>query len=160
MNDLERSILAEFHKRSGIIVNTESEEYQGCYWRPKPNRKETLFFNPSPENFDRKMEILFHELIHATGIRLGRDMGPKGKFSAAYSYEETVAELGAMKLLQYFNLLDEEAEKNCLSYLLNHNYKLTKEERLQANLQSLEAAEYVVKHWLPDFAKAMGKVAA
>lgn len=51
--------------------------------------------------------ILFHELIHWTGPRLGRVFGtcPFNKFDSNYCIEEMTAELGSLYLLQALNFV-------------------------------------------------------
>ena len=77
-----------------------------------------------PPDSNRYYTILFHELIHWTGTRLGRAMQSFTQDSDKYSDEELIAEMGAMLLSLQFGIRDHII--NSIKYIKNHGYHLLK----------------------------------
>lgn len=155
LNADEQMILAEFAKRSGMKVDTDSTEFVGCYQRPRPDREEQLFFNPRGKDMDqtdRSIEILFHELVHATGIRLGRPMRAMSQME--YSYEECVAEIGSMNLMKHFGMLNSKRLSDCQQYLDQHDFWFINGEMKGIHQKADAAVEYILENWLPDYNEA------
>jgi len=160
---IENEILTEFEKRSGIEVNTNKQRFvelcgfnalyaPGCYNIPQQKCNEILhFIKETIEVTDNcaPLEVLFHEMAHATGLRLGRNMRMREKDN--YAYEEAIAEGTSMKLHQYFGWLTPESKVNHIKYIRQWLPAMTPEQKTSANSKANEAMKYILENWLVDF---------
>ncbi len=157
-------ILEEFKARSGVktyigidhmIIQYGSQGLRlpGVY---SYIRKELYFcFENRPS---RAIEILLHEMAHATSAALGRTMD--ASCDALYNYEEVIAETTAGMLLMDLGLMTAQRDADVMQYLSVYSRDLTDRTIEQAKDHAREAADYILKNWLPDFAESCRKKAA
>lgn len=69
------------------------------------------------KNLSEYYSTIFHELTHASGLILGRDMKGHKFGDKDYSKEELVAEIGSNFILSSLGLLEEKSAGNSVSYL-------------------------------------------
>lgn len=95
------------------------------------NVKDDYISIPPKENFESSEEYyvcLFHEIIHATGKRLGREMNPTF-LDETYCKEELIAEIGATFLASYCGI-DASTLNNSVSYIRGWRDAISKDKRL------------------------------
>lgn len=107
-------VIANYFNRHGVTLVRNANVNQACFIPssmtvniPNDNRFEdtTLYYS-----------TVFHEMVHSTGIELGRRMDGD-KESKEYSFEELVAEIGAWILRGLCGIETVQAEDNSTSYL-------------------------------------------
>lgn len=107
-------VIANYFNRHGVTLVRNANVNQACFIPssmtvniPNDNRFEntTLYYS-----------TVFHEMVHSTGIELGRRMDGD-KESKEYSFEELVAEIGAWILRGLCGIETVKAEDNSTSYL-------------------------------------------
>jgi hypothetical protein len=167
--DIINAILTEMTERSKIPINTDPLQYvamtnsfdvpeYGCYHSGHVITEQLHFLMPFSD--PRALEIIFHEIAHATGTRLGRNMG--FLFPHEYSNEECIAELASFKLLEHFGLADEQQKNWCREYInmhLDRNH-FTRLEIEEQHFKADEAVAYILKNWLIDFGQQQTQKAA
>lgn len=101
-------------ERTGLKV--EHSEVGRAYFQPSANKVHM----PLREKFkssNHYMDTLLHELVHATGPALGRDMSGD-KNSASYAKEELVAELGSIFMSAQLGIShDSKSHENHAAYM-------------------------------------------
>lgn len=93
--------------------------------------KEDYIILPPKENFDSSEEYyvcLFHEIIHATGKRLGREMNLNIR-NEAHCKEELIAEIGATFLAGYCGI-ENVIIKNSVSYIKGWRDAISQDKKL------------------------------
>lgn len=149
LTEFQIAVLKEVNMRSGIEIYTEYYGYLGCYQIEIPGiQEEKIFFHPRLRE-DRSNEIMFHELAHATGTRLNRNMNP----ITGRDLEEVIAEKAAMMCLYYFGMLDIPTEVQCEEYINSHSFTLSDAQLRHAGIKAEEAANYILNTWLPDLCR-------
>ena len=107
-------VIANYFNRHGVTLVRNANVNQACFIPssmtvniPNDNRFEdsTLYYS-----------TVFHEMVHSTGIELGRRMDGD-KESKEYSFEELVAEIGAWILRGLCGIETVQAEENSTAYL-------------------------------------------
>lgn len=107
-------VIANYFNRHGVTLVRNANVNQACFIPssmtvniPNDNRFEdsTLYYS-----------TVFHEMVHSTGIELGRKMSGD-KESKEYSFEELVAEIGAWILRGLCGIETVQAEENSTAYL-------------------------------------------
>lgn len=101
------------------------------------NLKDDYITIPPKEDFESSEEYyvcLFHEIIHATGKRLGREMNPNF-MDEAYCKEELIAEIGATFLASHCGI-ESSILKNSASYIRGWRDAISKDKRLIVNAAS------------------------
>ncbi len=151
-------ILEEFKARSGvktyvgidhmiIAYGSNGTKIPGVY-RQALNE---LYFCAENQP-DRALEILLHEIAHATIPVLGRSC-------MNYYLEEVIAETTAGIILSGLGLMTPQIDADIMQYISNYANYLAPAALDRAKDKAYEAADYILKNWLPDFAKACGKKA-
>lgn len=166
--------LRELEARSNININHDKREYvamcgweanfaPGCYIKKQSHPAigdipETLhiMFDIEP---DRILEIMFHEMAHATGVRFGRPMHSNSRPNE-YNKEEVLAELSSLKLLRHFGFSDDYTERECAGYIRKYSYTMNDSDMEEAQIGSDKAVEYILENWLPSMNEMYGKKAA
>ena len=134
-------------------------------YRNKPSLKHggiTAYYKPAKHHIqmpiqndfvssDDYYKVLFHEVIHSTGHEsiLNRFKENKNEYSSSkkeYSFEELVAELGAMFLVGVTGLKPECDESNSQAYINGwiEHLKSNPKEILYASVKSQKAIEYIL----------------
>jgi len=174
---IQKEIIAEFEKRSGISILIGKEHLHAAIIEAQldlssmGSARGAYVFKPSaliqevihwcPDNMDERREdmaymtgTLFHEMAHATQIRerLNRRFHP----TMRNWMEETTVEMTAKRLSEHFNLLTPKAYERHNDYIGNWGMFLGSFERKACEEHSKAAMEYILQHWLPDFNKAYG----
>lgn len=107
-------VIANYFNKHGVTLVRNANVNQACFIPssmtvniPNDNRFEdtTLYYS-----------TVFHEMVHSTGIELGRRMDGD-KESKEYSFEELVAEIGAWILRGLCGIETVKAEENSTAYL-------------------------------------------
>lgn len=160
MKQFNMSIIEAFENKSGIKVITDirlakvvgfKTKYRGAYIPPPVNlnlvyginngKMEFVFIKDNLEDAFTT-HVLLHEIAHATGIRLGRNLY-KNK-----DKEEVIAELTAIHLLNHFDVATEEDYRFYKRYMLIHEAGLSVEEYKDCQRQVKLAYDYILTHWL------------
>ena len=154
-------VIAEMTEKSGININTNATKFiqmcgpnatvaPGCYcigqWRRGKWSEEILHFVIKNQP-DRILEVLFHEIAHATGLRLGRIMEIDHSESL-YAREEVIAETTAQILINHFGLMTDDIQYETNDYIDAYKYTV---DMILATELAQKAAEYILENWLPDF---------
>ncbi len=161
ITNLQRVIIEEVTRRSGLQINTDKSLFAnmcgftaffapGCYVVKQPGiERDILHFTPD-NHLERADEILFHELTHATGVHLGRNM--KADYNVKnYNFEEVIAETSALKLLIHFDMATDKIIEDCQKYIARYSTNLTDYEISDAQAKAEEAKNFLLEKWLPDF---------
>lgn len=134
-------VIANYFNRHGVTLVRNANVNQACFIPssmtvniPNDNRFEdtTLYYS-----------TVFHEMVHSTGIELGRRMDGD-KESKEYSFEELVAEIGAWILRGLCGIETVKAEDNSTSYLQGWCKKF--EEKPYWIMMAYSMADKAVKH--------------
>lgn len=107
-------IIKAYAKRDGVVVKTQKGSDR-AYYTPKNH----TVIVPAKSQFDSIEEYystVFHELTHSTSKKLERELGKKFG-EEKYSFEELVAELGALFLMQTVGFDTSKTEINSTAYL-------------------------------------------
>ena len=107
-------LIKKYLKRDGLVMKTK-KGIDKAYYRPSDH----TITVPSKSQFTSVEEYystVFHELTHSTSKALKRELG--GKFGTEkYSFEELIAELGALFLMQTVGFDTSKTEINSTAYL-------------------------------------------
>lgn len=107
-------LIKAYCKRDGLVMKTK-KGIDSAYYRPADH----TITVPNKSQFSSLEEYystVFHELTHSTSKALNRELGNKFG-SEKYSFEELVAELGALFLMQTVGFDTSKTEINSTAYL-------------------------------------------
>ncbi len=169
---IEVEAINEAQKRSGIKIHIDivaamsymgmmAFQAAGSFLRAQTNARgnsipDTMFYLPMNHKFKR-LEILFHELAHATGTphRLNREFSfyVLGKPNVLYCKEEVLAEMTSKKLTQHFNLATGPGMEDMNAYISEYSRDLSAEELATIDAESDKVMAYILENWLVDFNK-------
>jgi antirestriction protein ArdC len=139
--DSAEAIIAGF-KDKPTIRNVEQDR---AYYSPSQD----LVVMPLMEQFDREdnyYKTLFHELVHSTGheSRVGRKLEGFHASSDSYSFEELIAEIGAMYLTSIADLnTSDESSQAYINGWIEYLKGEPKDIIVRAMTQSKKAVEYI-----------------
>lgn len=165
-NQVQQTLIDEVFARSGITIGVNPylvellvRELGEWYYATKASYMreqfaidrfipETILIN-TMWNDPELLHIMFHELAHATGLRVGRNMNTD--LRAIRNIEETIAETTAWKLTQHYGLETADIRLATRDYLAQFSSDLTAEECPQCELEAEAAKDYILKNWLVTF---------
>jgi len=139
--DSAEAIIAGF-KDKPTIRNVEQDR---AYYSPSQD----LIVMPLMEQFDREdnyYKTLFHELVHSTGheSRVGRKLEGFHASSDSYSFEELIAEIGAMYLTSIADLnTSDDSSQAYINGWVEYLKGEPKDIIVRAMTQSKKAVEYI-----------------
>lgn len=104
------------------IISNHDTQKNYCMILKKPDKSYRQQISLVPMGFYKKSIMyygcFFHELMHLVGFELGlTDAFQNAKSDFHYGFEEMVAELGSLMLLEYFHVLTHEHMSYQLSYV-------------------------------------------
>lgn len=124
--------------------------YGGAYIRQGVFKVETIVWCPETNCKEYGTSSLFHELMHATGPRLGRKMF-QDKGSYAHCLEEVIAEMGAASLMRHFGMSTTKSYEISMTYIAEYSLYLTDEDLISCKKTVNNAVLYILYNWLADF---------
>ena len=138
--DIDKTLKAYFEKEN--IKLTCKSLSNRAFYRPS----EHSITCPKREQFADLEEFystLFHESVHSTSKTLKREISTSDK--EKYSFEELVAELGAMMLCEHFNINSKNKE-NSIAYIKGWAEYLKENTNaiIKASTQSEKAVKYIL----------------
>lgn len=123
--------------------------FHGSYARRVKLGEEFIVWCPETNHKEYGISPLFHELIHATGPRLEREMfQPKNSYK--HCMEEVIAEMGAVNLMEHFGLRTKKNYEMSMVYIAEYAILLMDEDIMKCRKASANAVLYVLCNWLPD----------
>lgn len=159
-------IIEEVSRRAHFQIITDEEQFQANFMlammlRPAIAECNGCFYSNVDKSVDElyirtdkcrglALKVIFHELGHATGIKLHRKMFVRPE-TIAYAREEVIAEYTAYHCLRYFELDTIEMRNSASKYIEYFAANLSLNDIHECQEKSKEAFKYIISNWLPDF---------
>ena len=136
-------IIKLFAKRDGVVIKNKKGIDKAYY---QPGTHTVVVPNKSQfKSIEEYYSTVFHELTHSTSKNLNRELG--NKFGTEkYSFEELVAELGALFLMQTVGFDTSKTEINSTAYLKGWLKKLKDDTSMivKASNKAQQALDYIM----------------
>lgn len=114
--DMEKAnnFIKEYCERCGVSLDISPGASQAFY--TPHNHAVTLPDKNQFKSIYDYYNVCFHELVHSTQGKLGREQAAS-QSGSSYAKEELVAEIGASMLCNRFRIVDDGTEENSIAYL-------------------------------------------
>ena len=136
-------IIKLFAKRDGVVIKNK-KGIDKAYYQPSTHTV-TVPYKSQFASIEEYYSTVFHELTHSTSKNLNRELG--NKFGTEkYSFEELVAELGALFLMQTVGFDTSKTEINSTAYLKGWLKKLKDDTSMivKASNKAQQALDYIM----------------
>jgi antirestriction protein ArdC len=131
---------------AGIPTKTAvlPEGINGIYNMPidMSSLKHECIYLPSFDTNFKAFRTFFHELSHATGMRLNRTM-TYGSYE-----EEVIAEMSSKLLMQHFKLDTRFTDRLHSRYIESFSINLSSEQIKICKIKAKESFDFIINNWL------------
>ena len=134
-------LIAAYVDKTGVII-----EHGGNRAFQQGNRYVTLPNRAQFKNASEYYSTMFHELIHSTSGKCGRDLKSYSTNKKVRAREELTAEIGAAYIMSYLGIESEFTQANSAAYVKSwaHYLKDDKSAIFYAAPKAIEAAEVII----------------